>query len=171
MFLMHSQWSGGAICVVTAVLLQLSGCAATLDRFDERLASVPADKTQVVVPNWAPVPPPPYPLTLVRRVEVDLSSIRQTEAGNLSAWTRDTYIHEQIVSAEESFRIGEARYGVDCARGVYDIDYVQTRKADGQLVRSRSLEYLAPKELSSPVPPNSLESNRVQLICEHAPSK
>ena len=151
-----------------ALVLLCTGCANLRhqSRDPAALATLPADPDQAKVPQWVLVSPP-YPLTLSKKVEIDLNSIHKTGDGGITVWSRDTYIDEQVVSPTETYRIGEARYWFDCARKLFNIDYVHTRKGNGALVRSRLIE-IATRQTDNPIPPRSLISAEADLACSYA---
>ncbi len=130
------------------------------------LATLPADPDQVNVPQWVLVNLT-HPSALFKKVELDLNSIHKTAAGGVTVWSRDTYIDEQVVSTTETYRIGETRYRFDCARKLFNIDYVHTREGDGALVRSRPTA-IATRRTDNPIPPRSLISAEADLACSYA---
>lgn len=148
-----------------ALTLLCTGCGNIKQQTGDpdALASLAADPDQVKVPHWVSVNPP-YALTLFKKVEIDLNSIHETGDGGITVWNRETYVDEQVVSSKETYRIGEARYWFDCARKLFNIDYVHTRKADGTLVRSRPIE-IATRKNDNPIPPRSLISTEADLAC------
>ena len=149
----------------TAPAANTATSAVTPGKSDS-LAKLAADPEQKVPPQWVRAVPP-YPLTLFSKVEVDLASVRPGVRGGITVWNRETYMEERYVSAEESFSIGEARYWFDCKRAQFNIEYVHTRKADGKLVRSRSIAD-ATRLSEQAIPPKSLISAEAALACGRA---
>jgi hypothetical protein len=150
-----------------ALALLSTGCSNVTRQtpdFD-RLSALAADPDQKDIPHWVSAIPP-YPLKLFKKVEIDLNSIRETSDGGITVWERETYIDEQVVSPQESFRIAEGRYWFDCVGRAFGIEHVHTRKADGTLVRSRSIEITTPRS-TNPIPPRSLISTEAELACGH----
>jgi hypothetical protein len=145
--------------------LWLSGISQAAQTADP-LSTLPADPQQTTQPQWVKAVPP-YPLTLFSKAELDLSSVKQGDNGQITAWERDTYEKIQQPSTEYAFQIGEAHYLIDCRGGKYTSLMVNTRRANGDLVKSVPMPEFIQKNLSD-VPPDSLISAAVTLACAQA---
>jgi hypothetical protein len=146
-------------------LLCLSGISQAAQSADP-LSTLPADPQQTTQPQWVKAVPP-YPLTLFSKAEVDLNSVKQGDNGQITAWERDTYEKPQQPSTDYVFQIGEAHYLIDCNDGKYTSLAVNTRRANGDLVRSVPMPESVQKYMAD-VPPDSLISAEVTLACAQA---
>ncbi|WP_116136121.1 surface-adhesin E family protein [Trinickia diaoshuihuensis] len=126
------------LCALIATLC--AGCASNERRAPsgDALAALPADPQQKAPPRWVKAVPP-YSLTLFSKAEVDLNSVRENGDGAITAWERDTYEKIQNPSTSYSYKVAEAHYLFDCAGGKFSILHVNTRRANGDLVRSQPL--------------------------------
>ena len=152
------------IAVLTACLW-LSGIGQAAQPVDV-LSTLPADPQQTKRPQWVKAVPP-YPLSLFSKAEVDLSSVRQSDNGQIIAWGRDTYVEVQQPSTDHAFQIAETQYLIDCNGGKKTFLAINTRMANGNLVRSVRMPDFAKNELEE-IHASSLESARMTLACAQA---
>ncbi|WP_155675566.1 hypothetical protein [Burkholderia territorii] len=101
---------------------------------------------------------------------MDLNSVKQGDNGHITAWERDTYEELQQPSTPYAFQISEAHYLIDCNDGKYTSLAVNTRRANGDLVRSVPMPDFVQKYMAD-VPPDSLISAEVTLACAQAKKK
>ena len=144
------------------------GCANTAQQLqdDKTLASLPADAAQTTPAQWVKAIPS-YPLTSITKAEIDLSSVHPTENGGITVWERESYERTQRISADYSFKITEAQYLFDCAKGTFSILRANTRKANGDLARSKPMPDYS-SNFQQTIPPRSLISTEAKLACEQA---
>ncbi|WP_185219048.1 hypothetical protein [Paraburkholderia dinghuensis] len=146
--------------------LWLSGISHAAQSADP-LSTLPADSQQTTQPQWVKAVPPYSLEPLFSKAEVDLNSVKQGDNGQITAWERDTYEKIQQPSTDYAFQIGEAHYLIDCNDGKYTALAVNTRRTNGDLVKSVPMPEFAQKNLTD-VPPDSLISAEVTLACAQA---
>lgn len=145
-----------------------AGCAS-IERHtqsNDNLATLPADPHQTTPPRWIKAVPP-YSLSLISKAEVDLASVQSNGDGAITVWERDTYGQIQNPSTDYSFKVGEAHYLFDCAGGTFSILHTNTRKENGDLVRSVPLSDGGLQHRQD-IFPHSLISAEAELACGQA---
>ncbi|WP_296650134.1 hypothetical protein [Paraburkholderia sp.] len=83
--------------------LSLSGISQAAQSADP-VSTLRADPQQTTPPQWVKAVPP-YPLTLFSKAEVDLSSVKQGDNGQITAWERDIYEKIQEPSTDAAFQL------------------------------------------------------------------
>ena len=147
-------------------LLSLSGVSQAAQPTDP-LSTLPADPQQTAQPLWVKAIPPYSLEPLFSKAEVDLHSVQQSDNGRITAWERETYEQVQQPSTDYAFQVGEAQDLIDCSHGKYTVLSVNTRRSNGDLVKSEPMPAFGQNNLAD-VPPDSLISAEVTLACEQA---
>lgn len=132
----------------------------------DSVATIPADPHQTAQPQWVSALPS-YPLTIFSNAEVDLSSVKQGENGQITVWVRDTYTEVQQPSTDYAFQISETHQLVDCNAGKYTLLASNTRTTNGTLVKSVPMHESVIQNLSD-IPPDSMISAASTLACSQA---
>lgn len=150
------------------MVLLCAGCASSGHRAQSKdvLATLPADPHQTTQPLWIKAVPP-YSLSLLSKAEVDLHSVQSNGDGTITAWERDTYQEIQNPSTDYGYKVAEAHYLFDCAGGTFSILDVNTRRENGDLVRSVPLSGSGPQHRQN-IFPHSLNSAEAKLACAQA---
>lgn len=147
-------------------LLSLSGASRAAQTADP-ISTLPADPHQTLQPQWVKAIPPYSLEPLFSKAEVDLHSVRQSDNGRITAWVRATYEQVQQPGTDYAFQVDEEHDLIDCNHGQYTSLSVNTRKRNGDLVRSEPMPEFGQNHLAD-IPPDSLISAEMTLACAQA---
>lgn len=151
---------------LSIAFLWLSGISQAAPSADP-LSTLPADPQQTTPPRWVRAVPPYSIAPLFSKAEVDLNSVKKGGNGQITAWIRETYEEIQQPSTDHAFQVGETNYLIDCNNGKYNFLSINTRKANGDLVRSVKMPDFDRKNMDD-IPPDSLNGAEATLACAQA---